>query len=198
MDQRLDVDHDDPIEITEASAAAGGASAKVLNAAADVVLTPVEDYPRINLRAQGEPWEKRRHAGKLLRGAVPHSAHAAWVVPDDRPDPVSIIEKASEGRQKNLIPLRVGRMARSPFAFLRGSAHVMGWDLARTPKTNISVVIDGDAHISNFGLFGTPQHEIVLDLNDFDEVTIGPWEWDLKRLVASVVAPRWARSQATV
>jgi uncharacterized protein (DUF2252 family) len=185
MDQRQDLDRNEAVaaEADDSS----DVTAKALSDAAEIVLAPTEEYPRINLRAQGEPWEKRRQAGKLLRSAVPHAEHAGWTPPDDRPDPVAIIEKANEGRQKHLIPLRMGRMARSPFAFLRGAAHVMGWDLARTPKTDISVVIDGDAHISNFGLFGTPQHDIVLDLNDFDEVTIGPWEWDLKRLVASVV-----------
>jgi uncharacterized protein (DUF2252 family) len=165
----------------------GRTNHEIMSNAAEVVLAPTDQYPRIDLRSQGEPWEKRRSAGKLLRLAVPHAAHALWSPPEDRPDPVALVEKANEGRQKHLIPLRVGRMAKSPFAFLRGSAHVMAWDLAQTPKTDINVVIDGDAHISNFGLFGTPQRDIVLDLNDFDEVIIGPWEWDLKRLVASVV-----------
>ena len=84
------------------------------------------------------------------------------------------------------MPLRMGRMAVSPFAFLRGAAAVMAWDLSHTPVTGIQVVIDGDAHINNFGLYGTPQRDVIVDLNDFDEATIGPWEWDLKRLVASV------------
>ena len=84
------------------------------------------------------------------------------------------------------MPLRMGRMAASPFAFLRGAAAVMAWDLSHTPVTGMQVVIDGDAHINNFGLYGTPQRDVVVDLNDFDEATVGPWEWDLKRLVASV------------
>ena len=84
------------------------------------------------------------------------------------------------------MPLRMGRMAASPFAFLRGAAAVMAWDLSHTPVTGMQVMIDGDAHINNFGLYGTPQRDVVVDLNDFDEATIGPWEWDLKRLVASV------------
>jgi len=84
------------------------------------------------------------------------------------------------------VPLRTGRMAASPFAFLRGAAAVMAWDLSHTPVTGIQVWIDGDAHINNFGLYGTPQRDVVVDLNDFDEATLGPWEWDLKRLVASV------------
>ena len=80
----------------------------------------------------------------------------------------------------------MGRMAASPFAFLRGAAAVMAWDLAQTPISALEVAIDGDAHINNFGLYGTPQRDVVIDLNDFDEATLGPWEWDLKRLVASV------------
>ena len=84
------------------------------------------------------------------------------------------------------MPLRMGRMAASPFAFLRGAAAVMAWDLSHTPVTGMQVMIDGDAHINNFGLYGTPQRDVIVDLNDFDEATLGPWEWDLKRLVASV------------
>ena len=152
----------------------------------DVVLEPLADYPRIDLRGSGEPWAKRRAAGKTLREAVPHAGHGTLDLPGDRPDPVSLIERAHQGRQPDLIPLRVARMASSPFAVLRGAAHVMAWDLARTPTSQISVVMNGDAHISNFGLFGTPQRDVVLDLNDFDEVTVGPWEWDLKRLAASI------------
>lgn len=151
-----------------------------------VVLEPLADYPHIDLRACGEPWDKRRAAGKRLREVVPHAAHAVLDLPADRPDPIDLIVGAHEGRQPELVPLRVARMASSPFAFLRGAAHVMAWDLAQSPRSDIMVVMNGDAHISNFGLFGTPQGDVVLDLNDFDEVTIGPWEWDLKRLVASI------------
>ncbi len=84
------------------------------------------------------------------------------------------------------MPLRMARMSASPFAFLRGAAAVMAWDLSHTPISGIQVLIDGDAHINNFGLYGTPQRDVIIDLNDFDEATVGPWEWDLKRLVASV------------
>nr|WP_244477942.1 MULTISPECIES: DUF2252 domain-containing protein [unclassified Methylobacterium] len=152
----------------------------------DAVLEPLADFPHIDLRTGVEPWEKRRAAGKTLRGKVPHAVHASLDIGSDRPDPVSLIEGAHDGRQAHLIPLRVARMASSPFAFLRGAAHVMAWDLAQGPHGTIDVVMNGDAHISNFGLFGTPQGEVVFDLNDFDEVTIGPWEWDLKRLCASI------------
>lgn len=158
----------------------------VIRAAEEAVLTPLADFPRIDLRSGVEPWDKRRTAGKILRTEIPHAAHAPLAVGRDRPDPVTLIEAAHEGRQAHLIPLRVARMASSPFAFLRGAAQVMAWDLAQGPRTAIDVVMNGDAHISNFGLFGSPQGDVVLDLNDFDEVTVGPWEWDLKRLCASI------------
>jgi uncharacterized protein (DUF2252 family) len=150
------------------------------------VLAPAESYPRIDLRVPGEPWERRRLAGKKLREAVPHAAHAEPVPRDGRADPVALVEASNEGRQSRLVPMRTARMAQSPFSFLRGSASVMAADLARTPRSGIDVVLNGDAHLANFGLFGTPQRDVVLDLNDFDEVTIGPWEWDLKRLAASL------------
>ena len=154
--------------------------------AAASVLAPIADFPRIDLRVGVESWDKRRHAGKRLRAEVPHAAQAVLKADSDRPDPVDLIEAAHEGRQPHLLPLRVARMASSPFAFLRGAAPVMAWDLSRGPRSGIDVVMNGDAHIDNFGLFGTPQRDIVLDLNDFDEVTIGPWEWDLKRLAAGL------------
>ncbi|WP_279600195.1 DUF2252 domain-containing protein [Methylobacterium sp. J-077] len=158
----------------------------VVEAAEEAVLEPLADFPRIDLRTGVEPWDKRRAAGKTLRLELPHAAHAALEIGTDRPDPVALIEKAHEGRQSHLIPLRVARMASSSFAFLRGAAQVMAWDLAQGPRGAIQVVMNGDAHISNFGLFGSPQGDVVLDLNDFDEVTVGPWEWDLKRLCASI------------
>ena len=117
---------------------------------------------------------------------MPHEAHAEWTPPKNRPNPVDIVVAGNAGRQEQFVPLRMGRMAASPFAFLRGAAAVMAWDLSHTPVSGIQVVIDGDAHINNFGLYGTPQRDVVVDLNDFDEATVGPWEWDLKRLVASV------------
>lgn len=131
-------------------------------------------------------WKQRRELGKDLRSKVPRERHAAYSPANRRPGPLDLVAVSNAGRQAQLIPLRMGRMASSPFGFLRGSACVMAWDLSRTPVSGIPVIIDGDAHIHNFGLFGTPQRDIVFDLNDFDETTIGPWEWDLKRLVASV------------
>jgi uncharacterized protein (DUF2252 family) len=132
------------------------------------------------------PYPERRAAGKAIRGRVPREAHSQWLPPADRPDPVSTLQASNEGRQSELLPLRMERMAASPFGFLRGSAAVMAWDLAHTPTTGLQVVLAGDAHLSNFGLYGTPQRVVVFDLNDFDETTVGPWEWDLKRLLASV------------
>ena len=142
--------------------------------------------PEFDLKRKAVSWEERRAEGKKLRKAVPRESHADWSPQKNRPDPVKIVMASNSGRQKHLIPLRMGRMAASPFAFLRGSACVMARDLSTTPITGIPTVMDGDAHISNFGMYGTPQREVVFDLNDFDEATVGPWEWDLKRLVASV------------
>lgn len=138
------------------------------------------------LRTVNAPWRTRLKLGEALRRVAPFAAHAKWKPAKGRPDPVAILEAGNVGRVPELIPVRMGRMAASPFAFLRGSAAVMAWDLAHGPSTGVNVVIGGDAHIDNFGLFGTPQGDVVIDLNDFDEVTVGPWEWDLKRLTASI------------
>ncbi|MCE9604924.1 MAG: DUF2252 domain-containing protein [Planctomycetia bacterium] len=130
--------------------------------------------------------ESRYQQGKALRLRTPREDHAAWTPPADRADPVATLVTANVGRDEALVPLRMGRMAASPFAFLRGACAVMAGDLARTPISGPQVMLDGDAHINNFGLYGTPQRDVVIDINDFDEATVGPWEWDLKRLVASV------------
>ncbi|MCW8377233.1 DUF2252 domain-containing protein [Streptomyces justiciae] len=133
--------------------------------------------------AQGSPKEE----GKSLRGKVPRSAHAALDLDGSRPDAVGAVEESSRGRLPDLTPIRVGRMAATPFAFLRGSAGLMAYDLARTPMTRIVAQICGDAHAANFGLYGDARGDLVMDLNDFDETVPGPWEWDLKRLAASLV-----------
>ncbi|MDR5756879.1 DUF2252 domain-containing protein [Caballeronia sp. LZ035] len=130
--------------------------------------------------------EASRAAGRSLRDAVPFEQHAAWQPDSARPDPVERVLAGNAGRQERLIPLRMQRMAESPFAFLRGAATVMAWDLAKSPSIGHNVIIDGDAHINNFGLFRTPRQDVVFDLNDFDETLVGPWEWDLKRLTASI------------
>ncbi|WP_434095234.1 DUF2252 domain-containing protein [Streptomyces flaveolus] len=125
--------------------------------------------------------------GKALRGRVPRSAHAALDPDGARPDAVSAVEESHRGRIPGLTPIRTGRMATTPFSFLRGSAGLMAYDLARTPMTGIGAQICGDAHAANFGLYGDARGGLVIDLNDFDETVHGPWEWDLKRLAASLV-----------
>ncbi|MEU5117455.1 DUF2252 domain-containing protein [Streptomyces asoensis] len=128
-----------------------------------------------------------KEEGKALRDRVPRSAHAAFAPDPSRPDAVAAVEESSRGRIPELTPIRVGRMAATPFAFLRGSAGLMAHDLARTAMTGISAQICGDAHAANFGLYGDARGGLVIDLNDFDETVEGPWEWDLKRLAASLV-----------
>ncbi|WP_405861733.1 DUF2252 domain-containing protein [Streptomyces sp. NBC_01515] len=132
---------------------------------------------------EGSPKEE----GKALRAGVPRSAHAALDPDGSRPDAVTAVEESGRGRIPGLTPIRVGRMAATPFAFLRGSAGLMAYDLARTPMTGIGAQICGDAHAANFGLYGDARGGLVIDLNDFDETVHGPWEWDLKRLAASLV-----------
>ena len=128
---------------------------------------------------------EREEQGRALRNEVPRSQHAEWTPRRDR-DPVGILEASNETRVPELIPYRFGRMAISPFAFFRGSAAVMAADLADTPVTGLRVQACGDAHVSNFGEFATPERRLVFDINDFDETLPGAWEWDVKRLAASI------------
>jgi uncharacterized protein (DUF2252 family) len=138
--------------------------------------------------------EERREAGRARRGEVPRSSHAGWRPPADRPDPVALLEARHRTRVSELVPIRVGRMLVSPFTFLRGAAEVMAHDLASTPTTGDRVQACGDAHLLNFGVFATPERHLVFDVNDFDETLPGPWEWDVKRLAASIaVAGRGAQ-----
>lgn len=130
---------------------------------------------------------ERRARGKALRDAVPRSAHGEWKRPKDRRDPIDVLVQSNVGRQAQLVPIRFGRMMQSPFAFYRGSAAVMAADLASTPVSGIHVQICGDAHLSNFGGFATPERRVIFDINDFDETLPGPWEWDIKRLTTSFV-----------
>jgi len=131
--------------------------------------------------------EYRRDAGKALRKKVPRRSHAKWSTATDRPDPISLLEEQNRTRLDFLVPLRFERMSASPFTFLRGTAVVMAADLAATPVSGIRVQMCGDAHLNNFGIFATPERNQVFDLNDFDETLPGPWEWDVKRLAASIV-----------
>ncbi|WP_327359215.1 DUF2252 domain-containing protein [Streptomyces sp. NBC_01304] len=131
--------------------------------------------------------EPPKRAGKALREQVPRSSHDRFAVAEGRPDAVAAVKESSRGRIPELIPMRVGKMAASPFSFLRGAAGLMAYDLARTPVTGIGAQICGDAHAANFGLYADARGGLVIDLNDFDETVHGPWEWDLKRLAASLV-----------
>jgi uncharacterized protein (DUF2252 family) len=123
--------------------------------------------------------------GRQARANVPRSSHAEWAPPGDRPDPVDLLEEQTASRVPELVPIRHGRMLASPLAFFRGAAYLMASDLAGTPHSGIRAQLCGDAHLSNFGGFGSPERKFLFDLNDFDETLPGPWEWDVKRLAAS-------------
>ncbi|MEU3463369.1 DUF2252 domain-containing protein [Streptomyces sp. NPDC006733] len=143
--------------------------------------------PRITGFAAWPHEASAKTAGKELRGQVPRSAHDQLPDGNDRPGALGALEASNAGRIDGLIPLRVGRMAASPFSFLRGSAGLMAADLVDTPVTGVGTQICGDAHAANFGLYGDARGRLVMDINDFDETLIGPWEWDVKRLAASLV-----------
>ena len=131
-----------------------------------------------------EPSE-RMAAGRAARAEVPRSVHGVWEPAPDRPDPVELLEEQSATRVPELVPVRYGRMLVSPFTFFRGAAYPMAADLARQPRTDLHVQLCGDAHLSNFGGFASPDRRLVFGVNDFDETLPGPFEWDVKRLVAS-------------
>jgi uncharacterized protein (DUF2252 family) len=129
--------------------------------------------------------EERAAAGKAARDGAPRSSHAEWAPAADRPDPVELLEGQAASRVGQLVPLRYARMLVSPFTFYRGAAAVMAADLAGTPRSGFTVQLCGDAHLSNFGAYASPDRELVFDVNDFDETLPGPWEWDVMRLAAS-------------
>ncbi|MFD3588553.1 DUF2252 domain-containing protein [Streptomyces sp. NPDC058683] len=129
---------------------------------------------------------ERAARGKAARKRAPRSAHAFWLPSVDRPDPVAVLERQGRDRVPELLPIRYGRMAASPFAFLRGAAAVMAADLAGRPHTGLTVQLCGDAHLLNFGLYASPERTLVFDLNNFDETFPGPFEWDVERLAVSV------------
>ncbi|MER5836240.1 DUF2252 domain-containing protein [Streptomyces sp. NPDC002130] len=143
--------------------------------------------PRVRGFAEWPAAGSPKDEGKALRKQIPRSSHASLDLDASRPDAVSAVEESGRGRLPELTPIRVGRMAATPFAFLRGAAGLMAYDLARTPMTRIRAQLCGDAHAANFGLYGDARGGLVIDLNDFDETVPGPWEWDLKRLAASLV-----------
>jgi uncharacterized protein (DUF2252 family) len=129
---------------------------------------------------------ERAERGKAARAEVPRESHAEFELPADRPDPVALLEEQSAGRVSDLVPVRYGRMMVSPFTYFRGAALPMASDLAATPVSGLPVQACGDAHLSNFGIFGSAERRLVFDVNDFDETLPGPWEWDVKRLAASM------------
>jgi uncharacterized protein (DUF2252 family) len=129
--------------------------------------------------------DERVARGRAARTEAPRSAHGRWAPAPDRPDPVALLEEQAASRVPMLVPIRYGRMLASPFTFYRGAALIMASDLAETPVSGVTVQLCGDAHLSNFGLFGTPERQMIFDINDFDETLPGPWEWDIKRLAAS-------------
>src|SRR6516165_8699463 len=137
--------------------------------------------------SQQLPFEERMAAGVALRQKVPRSSHAEWSTPSHRPDPISVLQHSDRGRIQELLPIRYGRMKQSPFGFYRGAAAVMACDLAETPATGIRVQACGDCHAANFGGFASPERRLIFDINDFDETLPAPWEWDVKRLAASIV-----------
>lgn len=128
----------------------------------------------------------RAERGRTARNRVPRSSHAVWIPSVDRPDPVAVLERQGRDLLPELLPIRYGRMSASPFAFLRGAAAVMAADLAAQPHTGLTVQLCGDAHLLNFGLYASPERSLLFDINDFDETFPGPFEWDVKRLAASV------------
>ena len=131
--------------------------------------------------------DARRALGREARKAAPRASHGSWTPAPDRPDPIALLRAQDDDRMTDLVPIRWGRMSASPFAFYRGSAVLMAADLAPLPRTDLTVQLCGDAHLSNFGLYGSPERELLFDVNDFDETLPGPFEWDIKRLAASFV-----------
>ncbi|HXV93014.1 MAG TPA: DUF2252 domain-containing protein [Pseudonocardia sp.] len=139
-----------------------------------------------SLRRPATPRAERYAIGRGLRKRAPRRSLGGWDPARRAVDPVDVVAAHNAGRVERLVPVRIGRMASSPFAFLRGGAAVMAEDFARLPATGITPVICGDAHLGNFGFYASPERDLVFDLNDFDEAHPGAWEWDLRRLVASV------------
>jgi hypothetical protein len=131
--------------------------------------------------------EERIAKGKALREVTSRKNQMEWNAPAKRTDPIDLLIENSQGRMEELLPIRYGRMMVSPFTFYRGAAAIMAYDLSHTPSTGLTVVACGDCHLLNFGGFATAERKLVFDINDFDEVSIAPWEWDVKRLAASFV-----------
>ena len=150
------------------------------------VLATADSEVFTSLRRRPTSRAERYTVGRSLRRQVPRRSLGEWAPPPGRPDPVELIIDSHQGRRPELVPIRVARMVASPYSFLRGTAVVMADDVAGLPATGITPVVCGDAHLGNFGFYASPEGELVIDLNDFDEAHPGCWEWDLRRLVASV------------
>ena len=169
--------------------ARGGASRQYLRKA--TAQHPESSQPKIGMATKltnlHPSIEERIAAGKALRDRVSRKSQGKWNPPSNRPDPVELLKTADVGRLPELLPIRYGRMNQSPFAFFRGAAALMAFDLSKTPVTGLRVQACGDCHIENFGGFGSPERRLVFDINDFDETSRAPWEWDVKRLATSVV-----------
>src|SRR5690349_16794114 len=131
--------------------------------------------------------DERKARGLEARELTPVSSHIGWRPATDRADPVGLLEKQNRTREPDLVPVRHGRMMVSPFTFYRGTAKIMAADLDGTPTAGLVVQLCGDAHLSNFGVFASPERRLVFDVNDFDETLPGPWEWDVKRLATSML-----------
>ena len=129
--------------------------------------------------------DERKALGKAARDLAPPSSHAGWRPAADRPDPVGLLDEQDATREQDLVPVRHGRMLVSPFTFYRGAAKIMAADLKDTPRAGLTVQLCGDAHLSNFGVFASPERALLFDLNDFDETLPGPFEYDVKRMSAS-------------
>ncbi len=166
-------------------ATATGASSKSETAAAGGRASSRRRQPRIEVPHLSIA--ERVARGKAARAEVPRSSHAAFDPPSKRADPIALLEGQAATRVPELVPIRYGRMLVSPFTFYRGAARIMASDLAATPRSGLNVQCCGDAHLSNFGVFASPERRLVFDLNDFDETLPGPWEWDVKRLAASML-----------
>ena len=160
--------------------------AGVPEAARRTVVLPRSSTTGLEAPRQHQTPAERRVRGKAARAEVPRESHAKWEPSPDRPDPVALLESQAATRVPDLVPVRYGRMMETPFTYYRGAALPMASDLATTPATGMIVQACGDAHLSNFGLFGSPERRLVFDVNDFDETLPAPWEWDVKRLAASL------------
>jgi uncharacterized protein (DUF2252 family) len=167
----------------------GPASASISEDATNVVLderTPTAERSSKSTRVRHLTPAERAARGKAARGELPRSAHAAWEPARRRRDPVDLLEEQAQTRLPELGPIRYGRMLVSPFTFFRGGAALMAADLADAPRTRLRAQLCGDAHLSNFGIFAAPDRRLVFSINDFDETLPGPFEWDVKRLAASL------------